>query len=465
MGNIFYSPSRILKGTGNLGEIPPTKKLIYTVVKIAWPSTVESFFIAMVAMVDIIMVSSLGESAVAAIGITTQPKFIGLAFFIAINMSVSAIIARRRGENNQNDANKTLSNAIGLVLIGTLIVSLCFYFFTDTILILVGSNDEIHTQAVQYLKIVMCFSIFQVISLTINAAQRGSGNTKVVMRSNIVSNLVNLLFNYLLIEGNFGFPALGVAGAAISTVLGTIAALIMSVVSVLPGKSFVEINNLNFFKFNLQTIRSIFKLASSSLIEQIFLRFGFLVFTTIAATLGTIALAAHQIGLNIMSLSFSFADGLSVAAIALVGRSLGQNRPDLAKLYGALCQRIGLIISCILAVIYFIFGTNIYNLFSDRVDILAYGTIITNLISAIVLLQIAQLIYTGCLRGAGDTKYTAYISFIAIGIIRPIISYLLCYVVGWGLIGLWLGVIVDQAIRVILSSTRFKKGEWVKLRI
>ncbi len=461
----FYNQSKILSGTGTIGEIPPTKNLISTVLKIAWPSTVESFFIALVGMIDIIMVSSLGESAVAAIGITTQPKFIGLAFFMALNISVSAIVARRRGENNPKEANKTMYNALGLTLIGTLIISLIFFFFTDDILWLVGSNEEIHEDAAQYLRIVMSFMIFQVVSITINAAQRGCGNTKVVMRSNIVSNLVNLVFNYLLIYGNFGFPALGITGAAIATVLGTVAAMIMSIVSALPGKSFVELNGINFFNFNIPTLRSIFKLAGSSLVEQVFLRFGFLVFTTIAASLGTIALAAHQIGLNIMSLSFSFADGLSIAAIALVGKSLGENRPDLAKLYGALCQRIGIIISAVLATIYFFFGTNIYGLFSDRADILSYGTIITNLISAIVLFQIAQLIYMGCLRGAGDAKYTAYISFIAIGVIRPAMSYLLVFVFEWGLIGLWLGVIVDQAARLILASARFKKGEWVKLKI
>ncbi len=461
----FFSSDTILKNTEVNGEIPSTRNILGTVAKIAWPSTVESFFVALVALIDTIMVSGLGESAVAAVGLTTQPKFIGLAFFMSVCVSVSAIVARRRGEDNPTAANKTLYNALGINLIATAVVSVAFFFLSGPILKFVGSNADTHDDAEVYLKITMCAIIFQVVSLTINAAQRGSGNTKVVMRSNLVSNAVNLLFNFLLIHGNLGFPALGVAGAAIATVLGTIAAMIMSIISVLPGKGFVSIYSLKFFNFDRSILASIYKVGSSSLVEQGFLRFGFLLFSIFAASLGTIAFAAHQIGMNIMSLSFSFADGLSIAAVSLVGRSLGQGRPYLAKLYGAMCQRIGFVISLILAIIYFFFGTNIYGLFSDRSDVLEYGAVITNLISFIVFMQIAQLIYMSSLRGAGDTKFTAYASFISVGVIRPISTYILGFVVGWGLIGLWVGVLIDQTLRVVLSSARFKQGKWVNLKL
>ncbi len=444
----------------------PNKKTIYkTVLQVAWPSTVESVFLAMVGLIDTIMVSGLGESAVAGIGLTIQPKLIGFAIIIALSTSVSAIVARRRGEADADRANKTMYNALGFTLIFSLIISLVFFFFSDAILTLMGSNEDTHDYASTYLKIIMCCMVFHAISLVVNAAQRGSGNTKVVMRSNLVSNAINLVFNWLLIGGNLGFPALGVTGAAIATVLGTVAAMVMSVRSVLPGKSFVSITNLNFFNFDLPTIKTIYKIAGSTFAEQIFLRFGFLIFTVIAASLGTIAFAAHQIGHNIMTVSFSAADGLSVAAIALVGRSLGEGRADLAKAYGAVCQRVGLYISAILAVIYAIFGVDIFRLFSEREDILAYGAIITNLISVIVFLQITQIIYASCLRGAGDAKYTAYVSFVFIGIVRPLLSFFLCYTMGWGLIGAWISVIIDQAGRLFFNYIRFKKGRWCAIKL
>ncbi len=451
--------------TLNNSNIPSKKELYKTVLQVAWPSTVEAVFLAMVGLIDTVMVSSLGEGAVAGVGLTTQPKLIGFAIIIALSASVSAIVARRRGEVDPKGANKTLYNALGLTIIISIVISILFFLFSDTVLILMGSNEDTHYYASTYLKIIMCCMLFHAISLIINAAQRGSGNTKVVLRSNLVSNTVNLIFNWLLIGGNLGFPALGVSGAAIATVLGTIAAMVMSIHSALPNKSFVSLNSFNFFKFDLPTINTINKIAISTFAEQLFLRFGFLIFTVIAASLGTIAFAAHQVGHNIMSVSFSVADGLSVAAIALVGRSLGQGRPELAKIYGSVCQRIGLCISAFLAFIYAIFGVDIFRLFSERDEILSYGAIITNLISVIVFLQITQIIYASCLRGAGDTKFTAYVSFVFIGIVRPIASYLLCYTLGFGLIGAWASIIIDQAGRLIFNYLRFRKGDWCKIRL
>ena len=187
-----------------------SRENIQTVLKMAWPSVLESFFVALVGMVDSLMVSRVGAHAVAAVGLTTQPKFIGLAVFIAVNVSVSALVARRKGQENQKGANEVLCAACFFVLIMSVIVSLACVIFADPI---------------------MGFIIFTVISLTVNAAQRGAGNTKIAMKTNVAANVVNVIFNYLLIEGHFGFPALGVSGAAIATVIGSMVGCIMSIVA------------------------------------------------------------------------------------------------------------------------------------------------------------------------------------------------------------------------------------------
>ena len=198
-----------------------SRENIQTVLKMAWPSVLESFFVALVGMVDSLMVSRVGAHAVAAVGLTTQPKFIGLAVFIAVNVSVSALVARRKGQENQKGANEVLCAACFFVLIMSVIVSLACVIFADPIIRMCGSEEASHTEAVQYFRIIMGFIIFTVISLTVNAAQRGAGNTKIAMKTNVAANVVNVIFNYLLIEGHFGFPALGVSGAAIAIQHGT----------------------------------------------------------------------------------------------------------------------------------------------------------------------------------------------------------------------------------------------------
>lgn len=436
-------------------------------VRMAWPAVCESFFIALAGMVDSLMVSSMGASAVAAVGLTTQPKFMGLALFFAMNVSVSALVARRRGEKNQRSANQILLVAILFVIVATVVISSACVMWANEIINFCGSAPETHEPAVIYYRIIMGCMIFNVLSMVINAAQRGSGNTMIAMRTNIVSNVVNIIANYLLIQGHLGFPALGIAGAAIATVFGTVIACIMSFASLFRRDGFVSIYYIMEQQIRpaLEPVISIIKLGFSVFIEQILMRVGFMSTAMMAAKMGTNALAAHQVGMNILELTFSFGDGMQVAAVALIGRSLGEGSPDKAKAYGKTCRMIGLGISCVLAVVYFFGGEWLYHLFFAEQEIVDIGVMIIRIMIIIVLFQVSQVIYMGCLRGAGDTTYTAIASTISVTIIRTSASYFFGFVMGLGMAGIWMGILADQISRFLFASIRFKQGKWTKIHI
>ncbi len=438
-----------------------------TAFHMAWPAVMESFFISFAGMVDSWMVSSLGASSVAAVGLTTQPKFIGLCIFMAMNVSVSALVARRRGEKDRYGANQVLLMAFAFVLAMGAIVSMAAVAFADPIIRFCGSQPDTHEDAVLYYRIIMGGMMFNIISMAINAAQRGSGNTKIAMRTNVTSNIVNMIGNYLLIGGNFGFPALGITGAALATVFGTVVACGMSIISILPKDNFVSLPYIlkEKVKITLAPVKNMLHIGSSVFVEQIFVRIGFLTVSMMVAKLGTEAFAAHQVGMNVMSLSFSFGDGMQVAAVALCGRSLGEGRAELAKVYGTICQRIGNMISIVLACIYLVLGEWYFGMFFEEAHIIAIGVDIMRVLTIIVLLQISQVIYMGCLRGAGDVKFTAMASTLSITFVRPIFSYLFCYAMGFGVIGIWYGVVLDQFTRFVLTQWRFKSEKWMKIKI
>ncbi|MCM1039390.1 MAG: MATE family efflux transporter [Roseburia sp.] len=444
-----------------------SKEDIRITFNMAWPSIVESFFVAFAGLVDSLMVSSLGSYAVAAVGLTTQPKFIGLSLFFALNVAVSALVARRRGENNPEEANRILSTAVFFILIAAVVLSVLFVALASPIIHLCGSTPETHDSAVAYFRIVMGGMIFNCIQMGINSAQRGAGNTKITMRTNVTSNTVNIIFNYLLINGHFGFPALGIHGAALATVLGTVVACIMSILSILKPDTFINLPYIIKSRV-FPTITSFFHLVRvgySVFFEQILMRIGFMLTAIMAAKQGTDAMAAHQVGMNIMGLSFSFGDGLQAAAVALIGRSLGAGDEELAKEYGRICRMFGGVISVCLAVIYFIGARPLMSLFFVEEHIVAIGVSIMRVIILVVVFQISQVVYMGCLRGAGDTFYTAVASTISVTFIRTIGSYLGGYVFGLGIVGIWMGVLADQVSRFIFASTRFKKGKWTQIKI
>lgn len=444
-----------------------SRTLLKDAVKMAWPAVCESFFISLAGLVDTYMVSSMGANAVAAVGLTTQPKFMGMSVFIAMNVSVSALVARRRGEQKKKEANQILITALAFCIIGAVLISAAMVGFANPIIAFCGSTVETHEMAVAYFRIIMGGIIFNALSMCINAAQRGAGNTKIAMRTNLVSNAVNVIGNYLLIQGNFGFPKLGIHGAAIATVFGTVVACVMSIHSLMKTDIFVSIPYIIKEKIRpvAEAFLNIVKVGYSVFIEQILMRIGFMSTAMMAAKMGMAPLAAHQVGMNILGLTFSFGDGMQVAAVALIGRSLGEKKPDKAKAYGKICRRIGLAISICLAVIYFTFGETIYRLFFVEEEIVAVGVNIMRVVIFIVLFQVSQVIYMGCLRGAGDTAYTATASTISVTLIRTAFSYVCGFTLGLGMTGIWLGILADQVSRFLFASIRFKMGKWVNIKI
>lgn len=435
--------------------------------QMAWPAVLETFFVALAGMVDSLMVSGIGAYAVAAVGLTTQPKFIGLSLFMAINVAVSALVARRRGQKDRHGANQILLTALAIILVMGVIVSTVCVVYADGIIRLCGSEPDTHESAVIYFQIIMGGMMFNIISLVINAAQRGAGRTKIAMRTNVTANTLNMIGNYLLIGGKLGFPVLGIRGAALATVFGTVVACIMSICSLIPKDGFVSIHYMvkEKVRFCKNALGSIAHVGWPILLERLLVRIGFLSSALMTANLGTEVMAAHQVASNVMSLSFSFGEGMQTAAVALIGRSLGEEMPEMARTYGTICQRIGFCISIVLSILYMLFGRTFFHLYFEEAHIVEMGVQVMRIMTLIVMFQISQVIYMGCLRGAGDVKFTTAVSTFGISFVRTISAYLLCYVCGFGLNGIWLGVCCDQMSRVLLARRRFKSGVWMHMKI
>lgn len=463
----LYSVDRMLKPGEEEGEIPPHSQIYRNFFKVGWPSALEAVLVSLVGMVDTVMVSGLGEEAIDAVGITNQPKFILLAAIMSLNVGVTAVVARRKGQEKQKSANRCLMQCMLVSGAIAILMSVLGFIFAPQIISVMGANEDYFNDAVLYFRILMCSIPFTGLNLTINAAQRGVGKTKISMVTNLIANLVNLVFNYLLINGIGIFPKLGVAGAAIATGLGALTACIIAFFTLLRPGGYLTIlhTKLKDWKFDSATMRTVANISSSALVEQAFMRIGFLVYNMMVARLGTLDYATHLICMNILNLSFSFGDGFGVAASSLVGQSLGAKRPDLAKIYGKTGQRIACSISFLLCVIFLVFRYQFMGWFTNDPGVISLGGIIMCLVSGITFAQTSQVVISGCLRGAGDTRFVALVSMISITFVRPFLTWLLCFPMGYGLIGAWVGVAIDQVIRLVMNYWRFNQGKWKYIQI
>lgn len=461
----FFSCRSMVKKEMIVGELPQSRSLYKRAISMAWPSTLESVLVGLIGAVDTMMVGSLGHEAISAVGITVQPRFIFLAFVLSLNVGVTAVTARRKGQNDRAGANGCLKQALLLSGGLSLLLSIGAIIFAEPILRFAGAGDDIISDALDYFRILMVGLFFNSVALTINAAQRGVGKTKISMINNVTANVINIIFNFLLITGQFGFPRLGVKGAAIATVLGFFVAFVMAICSIIKKENFLSVRFRGGWKFEGRTMRGLADVGSSALVEQLCLRFGFFTYAKIVASLGTMAFAAHQICNNISTISFCFGDGIAVAASALVGQSLGEKRPDLSIIYGKISQRIAMCVSACLTLA-FIFGRTFFiSLFSDEAPVIELGAQVMLVLAAISLPQTSQVVISGCLRGAGDTKFVAGVSLVSTAIVRPIIAWLLCYPLNLGLVGAWVSMLIDQVGRLACNFARFSTGKWTKKEV
>lgn len=446
------------------GEMPTNKELYKSTFAIAWPSALENLLISLISAIDMMMVGFLGKEAISAVGIVTQPKFICLAPIFAINTSVIVFVARRKGANLQHEANDFMKIGLILSTIVTLILCSLSFMFAEELLRFAGAQNDYIEMGVTYFRILLVSLVPYSIGLTMTAAQRGAGYTKISMVTNLTANVVNIIFNFLLIHGLCGFPALGVTGAAIATAIGNFVSFFIALYSITRKNGYLHLNFQGIKDF-INKLKLLVSIMNNALIEQIFLRFGFFSFSKVVAALGTAEFAAHQVCMNVMQISFALGDGLQVANTSLVGQSLGAKRKDLAIVRTRISQIMGITIAMIICFIICYFDSEIVSLFTHDEPVIALAVIPMLMLGITVLFQIPQVIIVGSLRGAGDVKFVAWMMLLCVGIIRPAFGYLFAYPLGLGLVGAWIGLFLDQITRFIISFIRFKTGKWLEIKV
>ena len=462
-----------LKVKKSLPEGVKSSELYQDVIRIAWPSFVELLLTQLASMVDLMMVGSIGgktnpsmgAQALSAVGLTTQPKFLLMAAFIAMNTGVTALVARYKGTGDKEQANLVVRQGLLFTFIATIFLSILGIIFSRPMVLFMGSTEEIVTEwGTQYLQIQMAGFLTMALTSTITASLRAVGDSRTCMIYNLIANGVNVIFNWLLIYGNLGFPEMGVAGASLATVIGQLVAFIIALSVLLRGNGFLKLEvKLGFYPHKL-TLQNMLNIGLPAMIEQLLMRTGIIIFTRTVASLGTTAYATHQICMNIVSLSFMTGQAFAVSATTLVGQSLGRRRPDMAEAYCSKARTTGLISALVFMVVFAVFGREIVSLYNSDPSIIETGAKIMLFVAFLQPFQTSQFIIAGGLRGAGDTKATALITFLTVLLLRPGLAILLVNA-GLGLYGAWIAFVSDQLTRSFLVLTRYNSGKWKLIKL
>lgn len=449
-----------------------TSRQIYRqVIDLSWPILIEMVMASLFGMINMIVVGKYAggvfssSANVSAIGLTTGTVLFALALVQSMGVGGTTLIARAKGAGEYHRLEQLLKH----VLVLGVGVLLPLYIFGITahrgIMAFLGAESIVYQAGYSYYRLVFTGFIFKSIMALIAAAVRGVGETRISMNTNLLANGLNMVLSLLLVNGCWFFPELGLTGAGIAVLISDFIAMALMIWYVSSGRSSIQVQWFSPIQWNGQTFKNILRFGLPSAGEQFILRGGVILYTRVVASLGTTVLAAHQIGLNIYTLSFTPGVALGVGATALVGQSLGANDHELADRYGTQAAKFGLLIGGFLACFFFGVRNHFGALYSTDPEVIRLTAIPMTLTALVVIFQIPQLTQAGGLRGAGDTTFPMIATGISVVIVRLFSAYIFIDYLHWGLWGAWLAMLADQAVRSGLITWRFRRGHWKSIAI
>ncbi|HEV8594872.1 MAG TPA: MATE family efflux transporter [Thermoplasmata archaeon] len=435
------------------------RRLRRTLLDLAWPVIIANFLQVLATTVDIIMVGRIGIADIAAVGTGANLVFFATTIIIGITSGTIALVARAIGEQRPRHAEHFLFQSLiagGLLSIPMVVVGVAF---APWIVAPFSPTPEVRALAADYTSIIFLSmpSLFTIFVGT--AALRAAGDSRTPMIIGVIENVINFGINYTLIFGNFGFPALGVRGAAIGTSIAYFTGAVLFIGLFVDHRLKIGIDRERPF-VNVRTIKRILRIGLPAATEQFLFQVGILIWIVFVVSFGEAAVAAHQIGLRIQSFAFMPGLGLSIASSALTGQNLGAKLPERAERSAREATKMSIAVMSAIAAFNFVFAPWIALAFAPPGEAVDLAVLFIRLHALSIPAVGFFFTLSGSLRGAGDTRWPLYASVIGTYGVRLPLSALLGFVLGWGLFGVWVALPIEYYLRSLIIMNRFNGGAW-----
>ena len=433
--------------------------------QLAWPSLVENLLHTMLGFVDLVFVGQLGPAAIAGVGLGNQVMFTLQILFIGLAVGNTALVARAVGAGDKREAERIAKQSLVIAALLSVVIAAIGIIFADSIIRLMGAEEQVTAIGGGFLRIVSTFSIVMGVMFIGGGTLRGSGDTRTPMLITAFINVVNIILDYLLIFGNLGFPRLGAVGSAVATTTARAIGAVLIFYVLFKRGSILKLQLRGGWGFHRDAIARILNIGGPAAAEQIIFQVGMLFFSAIVLLLGTNELAAQQIAFNVAGISILPGFAFGVAALTLVGQNLGARNPERAEQSAWQALKSGTAWMCLMGVAFLIWRGFLVALYTSDPEVKQLGEMLMVFIALAQPLQSTWFVLGGALRGAGDTRATLVMTFVGVWLARLALGYSLGILLGLGLFGVWLAWFADFTARAVLVFFRFRAGKWKMLRV
>ncbi len=429
-----------------------------SVMILALPVTLTTLLQRAEGIVAIFLVGGLGATSIAAVGLGQLLAFVATTLVSGISVGTNVIVAQLWGARRRQDAGEAahhflwLSIGLSLVLAGLGIAGNRF------VMQQLGAESTVIELALPYSTLIFLVIPCTVLIQVLSSILQGTGDTKTPMYGLIGVNLLHVLLAYPLIYGRWGAPHLGLKGAAIAVGLAEATGMLYLLLRCRPILK--ESSTLR-----LDLIRSIWQVGASVSGERIVQQAGIFIYTKLVLLYGTVAYAAHQVGLSIESLSFLPGYGLAIAAATMVGQSIGAGKYTRAKLENWEANRLAIVIMTGMGILFFFFPYTLLRAFTADEAVIELGTMFLRIVALLQVPLALTMVLAGSLRGAGDTRFIMGATMIGMWGVRVPLALAVALWARQSVFYIWAAMIADWTVRMGLLLWRYQSERWRQIQV
>jgi putative MATE family efflux protein len=435
------------------GSIPKAVFLL------AIPMILEFSLESVFALVDMFFVGKLGKNAITTVGLTESVITIVYSVAIGLSTAATAIVARRIGEKNPEDAAHAGAQSLIIALIATCVMSTVGAVFAEEILRMMGAAEEVVREGAIFTRIMFGGSLAIILLFVINGIFRGAGDAAMAMKSLWIASIINIILCPLFIH------FFGLKGAAIATVIGRSTGVVYQCYHLFKGSGILTFKKFH-FRYDAPIIKSIINIGWPATFQFIIASGSWIVLARLVAeTGGTSASAGYQIAIRNVVFFILPAWGLSNAAATLVGQNLGAGQMQRAEQSVMLTAKYNAIFMGFVMLLFVFFSEPIISLFSHDAEVVAYGARSLQIIGIGYIFYGIGMVMTQALNGAGDTRTPTVINLVGFWLFQIPLAYLLAKGFDLQATGAFIAVPAAETVIALVAWYYFKKGKWKEVKV
>lgn len=430
-----------------------------SLLSLTWPIFIDLFFIFMINVTDAWFLSRISDTAAASIGAVMPILGIAFALYSTLHQGGSSVAAQRIGAGDYSKLASTYGALFAILLLGGLFLTVMMMSFAPTFAQWMGLQDDMSAMASIYLSTIGMGTWVLAMRFAAAAVLTSQGKTHWNMWSTFIMTIVNILFNYLLIDGKFGFPALGVQGVAYASVIAWVVSLCFTLIIIIKHlKINIALpNNWVLFKKDSSPI---LKIALPSVLDPMSWQLTQIMMTVMIVTMGELALATRIYTFNLLFTAILYCFAISAGVQIKVAHFIGVKRFDEAHVQLMLGLKIGLVGSMFFVFTLLGFSEYFFSIFTDNTDIWALGKLILWVAIMGEFGRSINLIVGSSLRASGDARYVSIAGFMLMWFFALPLAWLLGLHFAYGLVGIWIATSLDECIRGVIGFKRWQSGVW-----